>query len=128
MGCAAIVLAGCSSGGGTASITGAAAASSVANAPSSTASAPAACLTADQAVAQFVGSRVQGAVLDVEHGYGCSSGWAYINYHRPNGNHSTVALQFLDGRWTIADRVTACGTSASTSAMPMAIYEFGCGN
>jgi hypothetical protein len=87
------------------------------------------CLTAAQAFAVATRGSSNSVALDSDHGYACAQGWAYVNYHvLPNGNHSTKALQFVDGTWIIGDRLVVCGDGTRTPAMPAMIYAYGCGN
>lgn len=84
------------------------------------------CLTAQQAIAQFVPSNV---TEDTDHGYQCDSGWLYVNYRNAStGNHSTLLLQSVNGHWTLANRLTACPSDPTASPMPADIYEYGCGS
>jgi hypothetical protein len=73
---------------------------------------------------------VPGATLDASHGYDCSGTWAYVNYAhpQPNPNQSTADLNYVGGRWFVADRLLACGNGGQLAAMPASLTEWGCGN
>ena len=108
--------------------TPAAAASSASTASSTSRTGSPECLTAEQALA--VATRLpsaSGGALDSRYGYACSGGWAYVNFHNTiNGNHSTVDLQYVNGKWAIGNRLTACGNGPLSA--PPAIKAYGCGN
>jgi hypothetical protein len=87
------------------------------------------CLTATQAFAFVIRQRGTGFALDTVHGYLCVGGWAYVNFHDLSSrNHSTIDLRYMNGTWTIGDRVLACGDGTHAPVVPPAIYEYGCGN
>jgi hypothetical protein len=93
---------------------------------STTASTATQCLTARQALAQFVAASV---IVDTVHGYLCDNGWIYVNYHYVStGNHATILLHDPHGQWTIANKSIDCPSDPAASPMPAAIYEYGCGN
>ena len=70
-----------------------------------------------------------GRSLDTDHGYACTGGWAYVNYHNlRNGNHSTTDLEYIHGQWVVASRLAACGDGTRPPAVPPAIFAFGCAN
>jgi hypothetical protein len=102
------------------------------SASTSTAAQPAVnCLTSDQAFNLATKPQSADYAIDADHGYGCSDGWAYVNYHQaaPPGNHATKDLHYVNGAWTIADRLIACGDGTQAPpGVPAAIYQYGCGN
>jgi hypothetical protein len=87
------------------------------------------CLTPAEALSVATKDSVETLELDSDHGYACADGWAYVNYHvAPHGNHSTSALQLVDGTWVIGDRIVGCGNVTHKPLMPPEIYAYGCGN
>jgi hypothetical protein len=87
------------------------------------------CLTAAQALA-IVSHERGGTVTLARHlGFACAAGWAYLNFQGPvSPNTATVDLHYVNGQWTIGNRLIACGNGTTPPAMVPVLVQGGCGN